>query len=91
MGLQKVILLGARVEGKTMDVERLKSIGGFAKRGGLEGLRGEIVAVLQGVGMGLVGGLEGVGMGVYGTLEGRRRSLEEESGGSSREQEADKK
>lgn len=80
-GLQKLMMLGARVEGRAVDGEEVRFVGGLAKRGGLEGLRAEVVALLQGVGMGLVGGLEGVGVGVWGTLEGRRIVMEEEGEG----------
>lgn len=77
-GLQKLMLLGARVEGRerAVDMEGVKYVAGLASRGGLEGLRGEVVALLQGAGMGLVGSLESVGMGVWGTLESRRMDME---------------
>jgi large subunit ribosomal protein L10 len=87
-GLQKLILLGARVEGKVMDAEGVAWVGGI--EGGLEGLRAELVRlvsgwevkselvrVLDGVGSGLVGALEGSGRGLWGTLDGRRRMLED--------------
>lgn len=79
-GLQKLMLLGARVEGhqKAFDEDRLRRVAGLGARGGLEGLRAEVVGLLQGVGMGLVGGLQGVSMGVWGALEGRRQALEAE-------------
>ena len=79
VGLQKLMLLGARVERRAMDGDNVRWIGGLAARGGLEGLRGEVVALLQGVGMGLVGGLQGVGTSIWGTLESRRHVMEEES------------
>lgn len=77
-GLQKLLLLGARVDGKAMDGDAVRQIGVLAARGGLEGLRGEVVAILQGVGIGLVGGLQSMGIGIWGTLENRRRIMEEE-------------
>lgn len=81
-GLQKLLLLGARVEGKAMDGDAVRWIGGLAARGGLEGLRAEVVALLQGVGMGLVGGLQSIGTGVWGTIESRRLAMEEEGKGN---------
>jgi large subunit ribosomal protein L10 len=86
-GLQKLMLLGARVEGRAMDAEGLTWVGGI--QGGLDGLRAELVRlvggeevkgglvrVLEGVGSGLVGTLEGSGKGLWGVLEGRRGMLE---------------
>ncbi|KAI9661498.1 MAG: hypothetical protein M1831_003020 [Alyxoria varia] len=92
-GLQKLVLLGGRVDeriaqgrremggSRTLDLERVREVGGLAARGGLEGLRGELVGLMQSAGMGLVGGLESAMVGVWGTLEGRRRALEEEEEG----------
>ncbi|MCJ1420893.1 hypothetical protein MMC32_007252 [Xylographa parallela] len=76
-GVQKLMLLGARVEGRVLDGEGARWVGGM--EGGLEGMRGRLVAMLQGVGMGVTGVLEGVGRGLYVTVEGRRGMLEEEA------------
>lgn len=76
-GLQKIVLLGARVEGKAFDHEGVKWVGSLAGRGGLEGMRAEVVGLLQSIGMGLVSGLDRIGLGVWGTLESRRQSLED--------------
>ncbi|MCJ1401884.1 hypothetical protein MMC11_005101 [Xylographa trunciseda] len=75
-GIQKLMLLGARVEGRVLDGEGARWVGGMA--GGLDGMRGRLVALLQGVGMGVTGVLEGAGMGLYFTVEGRRAMMEKE-------------
>lgn len=80
-GLQKLVLLGARVEGRTMDGEGVRWVGGLASSGGLEGLRAQLVAMLQGVGGGITGALEGAGKSLWVTMESRRLSLEEGEGG----------
>lgn len=74
-GLQKLLLLGARVEGKVFDVEGTKWVGGID--GGLEGLRAQLVAMLQGIGAGVTNTLEAAGKSLYFTVEGRRLQLEE--------------
>lgn len=75
-GLQKLMLLGARVEGRVFDNEGARWVGGI--EGGLEGLRGQVVQLLESFGGGLTGALEGVGMGLWLTVEGRRGMLEEQ-------------
>ena len=75
--MQKLVLMGARIEGKVMDQGGVKWVGGLE---GLEGLRAQVVALLGGAGGGnLVGALEGVGRGLWVTMEGRRGMLEEEA------------
>ncbi|MCJ1458084.1 hypothetical protein MMC28_008455 [Mycoblastus sanguinarius] len=76
-GLQKLLLLGARVEGRVFDNEGARWVGGI--EGGMEGLRAQLVGMLGGVGAGVTEGLEGVGRGLWVTVEGRRGMLEEES------------
>lgn len=76
-GLHKLVLLGASVEGKVFDVDGVKGVAGI--EGGLEGLRGTLVGMLQGVGAGVTGALEGAGRSLYLTVEGRRVMLEEEA------------
>ena len=75
-GLQKLLLLGARVEGKVFDGEGTRWVGGI--EGGLEGLRAQVLGVLRGVGAGVTGALEGVGRSLYFAVEGRRGMLEDE-------------
>lgn len=75
-GLLKLMLLGARVEGKAFDADGAKWVGSIA--GGLEGLRGQLVAMLSGVGAGITTTLEAASKSLYLTIEGRRTMLEEE-------------
>jgi large subunit ribosomal protein L10 len=82
-GVQKLLLLGARVEGKVFDVEGTKWVGGI--EGGLEGLRGQLVAMLQSIGGGITSTLESAGKSLYFTMEGRRGMLEDEEKGTSGE------
>ena len=75
-GLQKLILLAARVEGKVFDMEGARWVGGI--EGGIEGLRAQLVGMLQGFGAGVTGTLEAAGRTLYFAVEGRRGMLEEE-------------
>ncbi|KAL9604466.1 MAG: hypothetical protein Q9219_000431 [cf. Caloplaca sp. 3 TL-2023] len=75
-GIQKLLLLGARVEGRVFDTEGVRWVGGI--EGGMEGLRGRLVGMLQGAGAGVTRALEGAGKSLYFTVEGRRKMLEEE-------------
>jgi hypothetical protein len=74
-GLQKLLLLGARVEGRVFDTDGTKWVGGLES--GLDGLRAQMVAMLQGIGAGLTNTLESTGKSLYFTVEGRRIMLEE--------------
>ena len=78
-GLQKLLLLGARVEGQVFDLDGTRRVGGI--EGGLDGLRGQLIALLQSVGAGVTGVLEGASRSLYFTVEGRRMALEEEQSG----------
>ncbi|KAL8854628.1 MAG: hypothetical protein Q9221_000663 [Calogaya cf. arnoldii] len=75
-GLQKLLLLGARIEGRVFDMEEIRWVGGI--EGGLEGMRGQLVGMLQGFGAGLTGALEGASKSLYLAVEGRRIMLEDE-------------
>lgn len=75
-GLNKLMFLGARVEGKVFDMEGAKWVGSI--EGGLMGLRSQLVAMLQGVGAGVTNTLESAGKSLYLTVEGRRGMLEDE-------------
>jgi large subunit ribosomal protein L10 len=83
VGIQKLLLLGARVEGKVFDVERTKWVGSI--EGGLDGLRAQLVAMLQGVGAGITKTLESAAKNLYFTVETRRTMQEDEEKGISRE------
>jgi len=82
-GLQKLLLLGARVEGKAFDQEGTKWVGSI--EGGLEGLRGQLVAMLSSASTGLASTLEAAGRSLYFTVESRRSMLEEEEKGDKKE------
>lgn len=75
-GLNKLMFLGARVEGKVFDMEGAKWVGSI--EGGLTGLRAQLVAMLQGVGAGVTNTLESAGKSLYVTMEGRKGMLEDE-------------
>lgn len=76
LGLQKLMLLGARVEGTVFDTEGTKWVGSI--QGGLEGLRAQLLAALQSVSAGVTNTLESAGRSLYITVEGRRGMLEED-------------
>ena len=77
------MLLGVRVEGRVMDGDGARWVGGID--GGIDSLRAQVVAVLQGVGGGVVRSLDGMSRSVYWTLEGRRGMLEEQGGKEGKE------
>ncbi|KAL2005849.1 hypothetical protein VTN00DRAFT_10342 [Thermoascus crustaceus] len=78
-GLQKLMLLAARVDGKVFDVDETKWVGTI--EGGIDGLRAQLVYALQSMGAGITSALEGHGKSLYFTLESRRSQLEEEQKG----------
>ena len=83
-GLRKLMVLGARVEGRVFDDEETRWVGSI--EGGLPGLRSQLVSALQGVGASLTGALESTSKSLYFTMESRRSAMEEEQkpkGGSS--------
>ncbi|KAI0126206.1 hypothetical protein BJ170DRAFT_583194 [Xylariales sp. AK1849] len=75
-GLQKLILIGGRVEGRAFDQDGIKWVGGL--EGGLDGLRSQLVSMLQSAGLDLTTALEGHSKGLWLALEGHRTQLEEE-------------
>ncbi|KAI0866310.1 hypothetical protein F4860DRAFT_456753 [Xylaria cubensis] len=87
-GFQKLILVGGRIEDKAFDLDGVKWVGGI--QGGLDGLRAQLVSLLQNAGLGLTTALEGHSKGLWLALEGRRTQLEEESNGGKKEGEAEK-
>ncbi|KAI0396393.1 hypothetical protein F5Y17DRAFT_419829 [Xylariaceae sp. FL0594] len=86
-GFQKLILLGGRIEDKAFDYDGIKWVGGIG--GGIDGLRAQLVSMLQNAGLGLTTALEGHGKGLWLALEGRRTQLEEEANPSKKEGEAE--
>ena len=74
-GLQKLMLLGARVEGRAMDDESLRWVGGI--EGGLTGLRAQLVGMLSSAGVGLASVLDGASRSLFLTMESRRMDMEE--------------
>ncbi|MCJ1461535.1 hypothetical protein MMC07_000132 [Pseudocyphellaria aurata] len=86
-GLHKLLLLGARVEGKVFDTDGIRWIGGI--EGGMEGLRAQLVAMLTGIGAGVTGALESTSRSLYFTLEGRRDMLDDEAKGPAEEKRAE--
>lgn len=75
-GLQKLMLIGGRIEDKAFDMEGVRWVGGI--EGGVDGLRAQLVSLLQGAGLGLTSALEGTGKSLWVTMESRRTMLEEE-------------
>jgi large subunit ribosomal protein L10 len=84
-GLQKLILLGARVEGKVFDVDGAKWVGSIG--GGLDGLRAQLVNMLQAIGAGVTNTLESAAKNLYFTVESRRTMLEDEEKGETSKEE----
>lgn len=81
--LQKMLLVGGRVEGRAFDNDGMRWVGGI--EGGLDGLRAQLVAMLQSAGMGLTSVLEGAGKSLWLTVEGRRTMLEDAEKGGEKE------
>lgn len=75
-GLKKLMLLGARVEGKVIDNAGTKWVGTID--GGIDGLRAQLVSMLQSFGGGVTGALESASRNLYFTMEGRKNMLEEQ-------------
>ncbi|KAI9862853.1 MAG: hypothetical protein M1824_000983 [Vezdaea acicularis] len=76
-GLQKLLLLGARIDGRVFDADGARWVASID--GGLDGLRAQLVHALQGMGAGLSGLLEGGGRSLYLALEARRGMLSEQA------------
>ncbi|KAI4151069.1 MAG: hypothetical protein LQ340_003710 [Diploschistes diacapsis] len=87
-GVQKLLLLGARVEGKVFDTEGARWVGSI--EGGIDGLRGQLAAMLQSLGAGVTNTLETAGRSLYFTMESRRTMLDEEKGKTETETETDR-
>ncbi|GAB1319141.1 54S ribosomal protein L11, mitochondrial [Madurella fahalii] len=78
-GLQKLMLVGGRVEDKVFDIDGVQWVGGI--EGGLDSLRAQLVVMLQSAGLGLTTALEGASKSLWLTMESRRTVLEEEQNG----------
>jgi large subunit ribosomal protein L10 len=87
-GFHKLILIGGRIEDKAFDPDGVKWVGGI--EGGLDGLRAQLVSLLQNAGLGLTTALEGHSKSLWLALEGRRTQLEDESNGGKTGSEAEK-
>jgi large subunit ribosomal protein L10 len=75
-GLQKLMFLAARVDGKVFDIDGTKWIGSI--EGGMDGLRAQLITALQSMGSGITSALDGASRSLYLTLESRRSVLEDE-------------
>ncbi|QDS74586.1 hypothetical protein FKW77_008306 [Venturia effusa] len=76
-GLKKLILMGARAEGRVFDLDGARWIGGI--EGGKTSLQAQVVAVLQSFGANLSHTLEAASKSLWFTLEGRKGMLEDEA------------
>jgi large subunit ribosomal protein L10 len=75
-GLKKLMLMGARAEGRIFDLDGARWIGGI--EGGKTGLQAQLVAILQSFGANLSQTLEAASKSLWFTLEGRKSMLEDE-------------
>jgi len=86
-GLQKLLLVGGRVEGKVFDQAGVEWVGSI--EGGLDGMRAQLVHMLQTAGLGLTSTLEGAGKALWLTMESRRSVMEEEANPKKEEEKAE--
>lgn len=87
VGLKKLSLLAARVDGKVLDDAQTQWV--TTIEGGMDGLRSQLVATLQGASMGLATTLEGATKSLYVTMESRRLDLDEQINGKPNQETAD--
>lgn len=78
-GLQKLLLVGGRVEDRVFDIDGVRWVGGI--KGGRDSLRAQVVNMLQSAGLGLTMALEGASKSLWLTMESRRTQLEDEAKG----------
>ncbi|KAK7398368.1 hypothetical protein QQX98_012262 [Neonectria punicea] len=83
-GLSKLLLVGGRIEDKIFDKAGVNWVGGI--QGGMDGLRAQLVGILQGAGLGITSALEGGSKNLWLALEGRKIQLKEGSKGDDGEQ-----
>ncbi|PHH75700.1 hypothetical protein CDD82_4325 [Ophiocordyceps australis] len=76
-GLSKLLLIGGRIEGRIFDQSSVGWVGSIT--GGMEGLRAQLVGILQGAGLSVTTALEGGSKSLWLALEGRKSQLEEQS------------
>ncbi|KND87532.1 hypothetical protein TOPH_07861 [Tolypocladium ophioglossoides CBS 100239] len=74
-GLAKLLLVGGRIEGKIFDQAGVNWVGSI--EGGMNGLRAQLVGILQGAGLGIATTLEDGSRNLWLALEARRGQLEE--------------
>jgi large subunit ribosomal protein L10 len=77
MGLQKLLLIGGRIETRVMDTDSIGWVAGI--EGGVDSIRAEIVHLLNNAGLGLVNTIDSSTRNLWFTLESRRTMLEDES------------
>ncbi|RMD41119.1 hypothetical protein DV735_g3974, partial [Chaetothyriales sp. CBS 134920] len=73
-GVKKLMLLGARADGRVLDLDGTRWVAGID--GGIDGLRAQLVSLLQHAGIGLARTLESAGQHLWFTMESRRRDME---------------
>ena len=88
-GLHKLMLLGARIDGQVFDSEGVKWVGGI--EGGIDGLRAQLVAMLQGFGASLTTTLSSASSSIWATVEARRRDMAGPEGEDAKPAEQEKK
>ncbi|PHH69195.1 hypothetical protein CDD83_5799 [Cordyceps sp. RAO-2017] len=76
-GLSKLQLIGGRVDGNIFDQRGVNWVASI--EGGLDGLRSQLVTILQGAGLGITMALEGSSQSIWWALEGRKSQLKEEA------------
>lgn len=76
--LAKLFMVGGRIEGRIFDQAGVQWVG--AIDGGLDGLRAQLVHLLQSAGLGVTTALEGGSKSLWLTLESRRAQLDEGNG-----------
>ncbi|KAE9962685.1 hypothetical protein EG328_000209 [Venturia inaequalis] len=76
-GLKKLMLMGARADGRIFDLDGARWIGGI--EGGKTGLQAQLVAILQSFGANLAQTFEAASKSLWFTLESRKGMLEDEA------------
>ncbi|KAF7562060.1 hypothetical protein G7046_g2079 [Stylonectria norvegica] len=86
-GLAKLLLVGGRIEGKIFDQAGVNWVGGIG--GGIDGLRAQLVGMLQGAGLGITNSLDSGRMSLWLALESRKIQLEDEAKAQNDEEKKD--